>query len=286
MQANNAPTAPRTPADRVFFLSRIIGARVMLRGKKVGTLSDLVIMETGKIPEVRQVVVARPFGKPPLVIPWERVSSMEDREMVVDLGDVKDFEGEPAENAVLLRDHILDKKVLDMEDKEVNAVYDIKLVLRNGALYVTDVDFGRYGLLKRLHLKPIIKLLFGDSDLMKKDMLSWTYVQRLPENIHRFGGRAKLDVLKEKLPEIHPVDLADILEEMNEEHRLPIFNQLETGLAAATLEEIEPRVQKSLISSIFSWYAARETSRLAIRLATFPMMYPYMPTPKIITTIV
>ena len=73
MAANNAAAVPKSPPDRVFFLSQIIGARVMLRGKKAGTLSDLVIMETGKVPEVRQVVVTRPFGKLPLVVPWEKV---------------------------------------------------------------------------------------------------------------------------------------------------------------------------------------------------------------------
>src|SRR5208337_4495038 len=118
-------------------------------------------------------------------------------------------------------------------------------------LYVTDVDFGRYGLMKRLHLKPHIKILFGDSSkFLKKETLSWSYVQPLQENIGRFKGRVKLNVLKEKLPEIHPVDLADILEELSEEQRLVIFNELETGQASDTLEEIEPRVQRELISSI------------------------------------
>src|SRR5512136_2341201 len=135
MVTNNTATHPRTPLDRVFFLSEIIGARVMLRGKKIGALSDLVIAETGKVPEVRQIVVTRPFGKPPLTIPWERVGSMENRELVVDIPDVKDFEGEPPESTILLRDHILDKKVLDMEDREVEMVYDIKMVLKNQRLY-------------------------------------------------------------------------------------------------------------------------------------------------------
>jgi Mg/Co/Ni transporter MgtE len=40
------------------------------------------------------------------------------------------------------------------------------------------------------------------------------------------------------------------LEELNEEQRLAIFNELETEHASDTLEEIEPRVQRELISSI------------------------------------
>ena len=150
---------------------------------------------------------------------------------------------------MLLNDHVLDKKVLDMDDNEIDVVYDVKLVLRNRILYVTDVDFSRYALLKRLGLKPLVRLL-GNSDLLKKETLSWSYVQPLPENIGIFKGNVKLNVLKDKLPEIHPVDLADILEELNEEQRLAIFNELETEHASDTLEEIEPRVQRELISSL------------------------------------
>jgi len=73
-------------------------------------------------------------------------------------------------------------------------------------------------------------------------------VQRLPAAIGSFTGNVKLNVLKAKLPEIHPVDLADILEELDPEQRMAIFSALDTEQASDTLEEIEPRVQRQLIS--------------------------------------
>jgi len=60
----------------------------------------------------------------------------------------------------------------------------------------------------------------------------------------------KLNLLKAKLPQIHPVDMADILEELDEDHRVAIFNQLETEHASDTLQEVEPRVQRKLVSSL------------------------------------
>jgi hypothetical protein len=59
-------------------------------------------------------------------------------------------------------------------------------------------------------------------------MRSRVYLQRLPEKIGSFKSNVKLNILKETLPEIHPVDLADILEELPEEQRIAIFNELET----------------------------------------------------------
>ena len=46
--------------------------------------------------------------------------------------------------------------------------------------------------------------------------VSWMYVQPLPGIIGSFSGNVKLKVLKEKLHDIHPVDLADILEELDQ----------------------------------------------------------------------
>lgn len=57
-------------------------------------------------------------------------------------------------------------------------------------------------------------------------------------------------MLKEKLAEIHPVDLADILEEVDQEDRMAMFNQLETEKAADTLEQVEPRVQREVVAAL------------------------------------
>ncbi len=237
--------------EAVYFLSDIIGSKVFNRdGRKIGKLKDVAIRGDEKLPVVTHFIVKRPFGEKPLLIPWAKVAEVTPRRIVVALESMERYEGEPDPSQVLLDDHILDKKVLDMDDNEVDVVYDVKLVLRNHILYVTDVDFSRYALFKRLHLKPVMKLLFGDTALLKKETLSWSYVQPLPEDIGRFRGNVKLKVLKEKLPEIHPVDMADILEELTKEQRLAIFNELETEHASDTLEEIEPRVQRELISSI------------------------------------
>jgi len=235
--------------EAVYFLSDLLGTKVLNGAKKIGKLQDIVIMEQGKLPVVTHFMVHRSFGRKPLLIPWERVVAAKAKRIIVDLEVIEQFEGEPAESQVLLNDYIVDKKVLDMDDNEVDVVYDIKLALRNRVLYVTDVDFSKYALFKRLGLKPLMKL-FGDSDFIKKDTLSWSYVQPLPKHIGSFNGDVKLTILKEKLLEIPPVDLADILEELSGEQRLAIFNELETEHASDTLEEIEPRVQRQIISSI------------------------------------
>ena len=76
------------------------------------------------------------------------------------------------------------------------------------------------------------------------------YVQPLPSTIGRFQGNVKLTVLKKKLEMMHPVDLADIFEDMDPEQRVMIFSELDTETASDALEEIDPPIQREIVSCL------------------------------------
>jgi predicted transcriptional regulator len=249
MAHENATTIAMA-GDLEILLSDILNVPVLRSGKKIGSLADLVIVETAKIPEVRSLYVSRSFGNPSLLIPWENVHTLTGRGIEVTIGDMKPYEAEPAEDVILLRDYVLDKKVIDLEENDVEVVYDIRLVLRNKKLYVTDVDTGKAARLRRLGLGILAKVLYSPADPEAEQMIPWTCIQPLPTNIGRFKGNVKLNILKENLSEIHPVDLADILEEMDHEQRVMVFSSLDHEHASDTLEEIEPKVQREIISSL------------------------------------
>ena len=238
-----------TVLEREFYLSEILDRRVFARTKRIGRLSDLAIIETGKLPEVTQVVVDRPYGYPALTIPWEKVLLISNHEVVLDIEEdhLAPFERAPQEHLILLHDHILDKKIIDMDDHDVEVVYDVKLAFQNGKLYAAEVDYSRYRALRRLGLHKLAKLL---ADRNKENRVSWLYVQPLPEQLGSFAGNLKLKVPKAQLNEIHPVDLADILEELEGGQRVALFNALDPEQASDALEEIEPRVQRQLIHDI------------------------------------
>jgi magnesium transporter len=238
-----------TVLEHEFFLSEILGRRVFAKTKRIGRLSDLAIIETGKLPEVTQVVVDRPYGYPALTIPWDKVLLISNHEVVLDLAeeDLAQFERAPQAHLILLHDHILDKKIIDMDDHDVEVVYDVKLAFQNGKLYAAEVDYSRYRALRRLGLHKLANLL---ADRNKENRVSWLYVQPLPEQLGSFAGNIKLKVPKAQLKEIHPVDLADILEELEGGQRVALFNALDTEQASDALEEIEPRVQRQLIHAI------------------------------------
>jgi Mg/Co/Ni transporter MgtE len=63
-------------------------------------------------------------------------------------------------------------------------------------------------------------------------------------------GDVKLTVAKSRIGEIHPQDLADILEDLDREERIHIFNVLDSKAAAATLDATEPRVQREILADM------------------------------------
>ncbi len=143
---------------------------------------------------------------------------------------------------------VLDKKIIDTDEYEVEVVYDIHLLHAEGKMLVVHVDVTKAGMLRRLHLGWLGRLVWGE--VKNADLLPWMYVQPLPTDIDRFRGNVKLTISREKIADIHPVDLADILEELSGEERLAVFDALDTETAADTLEEAEPRVQRDLVASL------------------------------------
>ena len=234
--------------DQSYFLTELLGAKVILKGKRIGRLTDFVIVESSRIPVVTHIYVGRRFGNPALLVPWEKVRSLARRGIVVDIDSMQKYEASPSEETKLLKDYILDKKVLDLEGKEVEVVYDVKMILINSRLYVSEVDVSRYGLLRRIGLKRLADFIYSMANSMRKETVSWAYFQALPDKISSFKGDVKLNVLKEKLSQMHPVDLADIIERLDQEQRVLVFDGLDTSRASDTLEEIDPSVQKAIFS--------------------------------------
>ncbi|HTP59533.1 MAG TPA: CBS domain-containing protein, partial [Spirochaetia bacterium] len=244
---------PQSELPEFFFITDLLRDKVIRRrGEKqevLGTLTDLEIRLGGISPEVVNLIVGRSFGRPPLEIPVRFVHSIDSRRSVVSFPEgtrPREFEGESSR--ILIKDMVLDKKIIDTDDYDVEIVYDIHLLRAQGRMYVAHVDVTKAGMLRRLRLGWLAHLLWGKTK--EAELLPWKYVQPLPSDIDRFHGNVKLNISREKIADIHPADLADIMEELNTDERVAIMDTLDTETAADTLEEAEPRVQRDLVASL------------------------------------
>ncbi len=230
-------------------LSEIIGRRIRTEADaKLGKLKDFVVKDDPKYAEVTHLIVGRPYGDPSLKVPWSQVVEVRPGEIVVHDPRDNDYpEVGPDEDLLLLRDKILDKRILDTDGFAVEVVYDIQLLLVENKLFIVAADVSRRALARRLGFGRLSGGLPKDAGL--EGFIPWKYVQPLGADLTATKGDVRLTVAKDRLREIHPEDLADILEGLSHEERIHLFSVLDSRAAAATLGATEPQVQREILAS-------------------------------------
>jgi magnesium transporter len=249
-----AVSSVTTPSDKVFRVSEIRKRPAYVGYKKIGRLQDLVIVDKDLVAEVTHVCIGRPFGLPTIYVPWKYVQSVSPERVVIqENADITPFERAP-DNAVLLQDFIVDKKVLDVQGREVEIVYDVMLALIRIHLYVVAVDLSKQVMWKRMGMGWLGRLCAEGS---ANRILPWNVVEPLPENLGSFAGDIRLKLVKEELAKMPPTDAARILEELSHDQRLAIIEGMGTENASDTLEELDPKSQRDVIAAMRKDKAAK-----------------------------
>lgn len=147
---------------------------------------------------------------------------------------------------------ILDKQIVDTHGKKVVRVNDIQFIRAGKDLRVTHAEVGLRSFVRRLSLeKPIdlfIKTLKPASKYLTNDTtINWKYVHAIPNrNVQK---SVRLNLTNEDLRDLHPADIADILEDLDSHGREMIFSNLDPKLAAETLSEVDEDLQASLLEN-------------------------------------
>lgn len=147
----------------------------------------------------------------------------------------------------LLSKHLLDKKIVDVDGKKLVKVNDLRMAIIAGELRVIAVDSGTLAMSRRRGMESLVKSLYK---MFNKKPLNSIIMWDSVQSLEMVDDSLKLQVPYKKLTELHPADLADILEEMDTRYRNKIFESLDENFAADTLEEIEPEIQANIIRNI------------------------------------
>jgi magnesium transporter len=226
--------------------SRLLGRRVLdASGFPLGRLADLAAEVHPTRPRVVGLLldVDRPRVA---LIPWSAVRELDPEiRLNADRASLHPRPLQPDE--IALREALLDKQVVDTQGVRVVKVNDLFLTRSNGELLLTAVDVGVTGLLRRLGAERAVQWVMRHLGRPLTDhALPWLYVAAL-------GGAVtplKLSISREKLADIHPADLAELLEEMDREERVEVMSALSQEDAAEVLEAAEPGVQTNILRSL------------------------------------
>ncbi|HEX7468070.1 MAG TPA: PRC-barrel domain-containing protein, partial [Methanobacterium sp.] len=216
-------------------------------GKKIGKLKDVIASSENTYPLISAITVET-SDKRTINIPYNYIDDMGNKiRLKTLLNDIKEYKFKKQD--IKLLEDVLDRQVVDIEDKKIRRVNDIKLSFTRGYYHVIGVDIGVYGILKRLGLESIVKPLGVRSN---ENIISWKDIDTLNSDY----SNLKLKVPKQKIKKLHPADIAEIVDQLGLNESLTILNSLDDEAAADTLEEVSPERQVSLLEGMESKRAA------------------------------
>src|SRR5215472_14497414 len=162
------------------------------------------------------------------------------------------------EGMLLLERDLLDQQIIDVFGRKVVRVNDVDIHEESGhehiVLKLSAVDVGARGAIRRLLRgvvpKPALRSMM---EKVPPRMIPWEFVDLIETDPAR---RVKLKISLDRLAKLHPADIADIVEELATAEREAVFETIDEEVAAQTLEELDPKLQVKVLTSLDSDRAA------------------------------
>jgi magnesium transporter len=225
--------------------------------KRIGKLVDLAATASQVYPRVTGLMIQTHRHKPLMYVHWSSVKRIEFKKYIAIDDSAMDQEHQrtAAENEILISKTFLDKQIISTSGYKIVRVNDLQLLIEDKAkestnLWVVHIDIGSKGILRRLGFLRPVNAAFRwvtDRDL-KDEFVSWKYVQ--PTTTTSVYKSVQLKIDASKLSEIHPADLADILEDLGTDERITLIESLDYFTAAQTLQEIQFKNRLQIVESM------------------------------------
>lgn len=148
---------------------------------------------------------------------------------------------------------VLDRQIVDTMGKKVVRVNDLHFIRIGQNLRITHAAAGFRSMVRRLGHEPIIatleKLIPKLAKPLQRDrVISWKCVHAIADS--SVQQNVKLNITDDDLKNIHPADLADILEDLDGVGKTRMLASMEPELAAQTLTEVESDQRGMLLKDI------------------------------------
>jgi magnesium transporter len=227
----------------MLYLSQAIGRPVLDgNGEPIGKVADLIVAVGERYPPVTGLVVST--DRREIFVPWPSVASLDDKgarlqTLQLDLGR---FKQRPDE--IRLAKDLMDKQIVDIDGRKVVRVNDLGLDVADGELRLVAVDVGAAGLLRRL--APRIEQLVARKVSVAERYIDWEDVDPVETSI----ASIKLRVPHAGLAELHPADLASIIDQLAPRDRAGVLASLDDEAVADALEEMEPDTQVEVMEDL------------------------------------
>ena len=233
------------------YLSQVIGTPVHdASGAKIGTVRDLGAAVGEVFPRITALAFEGP-AKAPLMVSWRKYVESYTPERIdlnVNAADVR-FSYMQADELLLKRD-LMNKQVVDTQGKKAVRVTDLKLSLTgDDQLRLLGAEVGMRG---RLRSMPswVDRIVSASAKTLgmpiNERVIAWSYLDLIEKEL----PEGKLPISHRSLDDLHPADIAAIVQQLDPELRAQVLSQLDTESAAATMSELEGDIQTDVIDAL------------------------------------
>ncbi|KAF0206894.1 MAG: hypothetical protein FD171_2132 [Actinobacteria bacterium] len=240
----------------MFYLTRMLGKPVVdAAGDEIGTISDVAIATREVFPRVTSLAFLGP-EKTPFMLSWRKfVAEIDDDRVTLNVTrDALRFSYLQPDEILLARD-LLSQQIVDTQGMKVVRVNDLKLSESRNQLRLLGAEVGVRGILRGLSpalergVQRIVRI-FGSE--LTEDLIAWNYMDLLDRDL----SHVQLSVTHKRLHELHPADIADVLEKLTPAQRAKVFEHLDNSQAAETISELEDEFQADVIDDLGSQRAS------------------------------
>ena len=244
----------------MIYLSQMLGNPVLdVNGEKIGVVNDLGIATREVFPRVTSLAFRGP-GKTPFMISWRKyVDTFDDNEvrLAVPATDIRFSYLQPDE--VLIARDLLNKQIVDTRGMRVVRVNDLKLSdTSSSQLRLLGAEVGIRGILRALSPsleRLVLRVSHALGHEIPEKIIAWNYMDLIGRDL----SNVKLSVSHQTLDDLHPADVADIIEQLDPRLRGQVFAQLDDDQAAEAMAELD---DDEMAAKIMGGMADADASRM------------------------
>lgn len=222
-----------------------------VKGEYLGELVDVCVDPSQKVPRVASYLVRTP-RKNLLSINFGQIQSLSVRagQTNVPREEVRAYAAD--EGMIRIKKDVLDQQIIDVNNRKVVRVNDVDFDIEptdgHSELRIVAVNVGLAAGVRRLLQGTIAKHnIRMITEALPNRTILWEFVNLIEPDPAR---RVKLRISYDRLADMHPADIADILEELSHNEQKAVIESLDEETAAQALSEIPTKMQADLLESI------------------------------------
>jgi CBS domain-containing protein/sporulation protein YlmC with PRC-barrel domain len=228
-----------------------------VKGEFLGELEDLCVDPGNKAARVASYLIRTPH-KGIQCITYAQIQSISVRagQTNVPRDEVRCYA--PDEGLIRIKKDVLDQQIIDVNNRKVVRVNDVDFDIEpndgHTELRIVAVNVGLAAAVRRLlqgtMSKHRIRLI---TNTLSNRTIQWEFVNLIESDPAR---RVKLRISYDRLAQLHPADIAAIMEELSYNEQKALIESLDEETAAHALSEIPIKMQADLLESISAEKAA------------------------------